>query len=108
MLWRQADRACTRFRKAVMGTQSKNITAEFQTELFNNIGLGFAATLGRFPEKMRLVATKMLSTFQAELHFLVSIGTDGAGIGRAMNLGNYAIDALIHDTKIKLGATKTP
>lgn len=92
----------------VIGTGKKNITSELQTELFNSVGQTFAAILTKFPEVAKLFETKVLSTLQAEILFLVSIGTDIKEIGRVMKLGASTIDLLTSDAQEKLGASNMP
>ncbi|MEX0346128.1 MAG: helix-turn-helix transcriptional regulator [Rhizobiaceae bacterium] len=92
----------------VIGTGNRTFTPEFQTELFNSVGQTFAATLGKFPEVAKLFETKVLSTYQAEILFLVSIGTDIKEIGRVMSLGTNTIDQLAKDAQKKLGANNLP
>ena len=91
----------------VVGTGDREISLKLQTELFEGIGQSLGAIITRFPEITKLFETKCLSTVQAEILFLVSIGTNPQDIAKLTGHGKFTIDALLKNAQDRLGANST-
>lgn len=92
----------------VVGTGGREISLQLQAELFARVGQSLAAIITRFPDITKLFETKCLSTLQAEILFLISIGTSLADISRLTGRGDLVVNALIKNAQKRLNANSTP
>ncbi len=92
----------------VIGTGDRSVSVEFQTELFASVGQSFSATVTRFPEIMKLFETKKLTTLQAKVLFMTSIGMSKADIGKSLDYSQNTISIIVEVAKKNLSANSTP
>ncbi len=92
----------------VVGTGTREISLQLQAELFARVGQSLAAIIARFPDITKLFETKCLSTLQAEILFLISIGTSLEDIPQLTRRGECMIDALLKNAQMRLGANSIP
>ncbi|MEX0346127.1 MAG: hypothetical protein AB3N20_14480 [Rhizobiaceae bacterium] len=92
----------------VVGTGEREISLQLQAELFARVGQSLAAIITRFPDITKLFETKCLSTLQAEILFLISIGTSLDDISRLTGRGDLVINALLKNAQERLNANSIP